>query len=245
MNTGIISVAFGIEYDKCAAHTFLYSRKFTDLPFFILTNIKEKDRHKTWKSVSNVTFMEFDKTQRENRKAKLRMNEFTPFDRTLYIDCDSVIQMRGVDNFGVLLDDSDMVFNWRIEFRPGQKIWNIYARCMKQFNVSKPISIYNGGIVAFKNNENVDKFFKTWYSMWEQFGKGREMPPLNCAIKKTGIKINKFPLLYFADNAKHENCLIQHNYNGTFCQTFGIPKWIDYKPFDGGNDDFRFERIPT
>ena len=109
----------------------------------------------------------------------------------------------------------------------------------------------NGGLVAFSLNNvghtmDVRCFFAKWLFMWEHFGRGREMPPLNCAIKKTGIKHGKFPLLYFADNARNDNGIIQHNYNGDFNKRFGIPPWKDYKPFDSGrSDDFRFEEVAT
>jgi hypothetical protein len=244
MNAGIYTVAYGMDYDRCAACALRYSRKFTDLPFFVATNLKQ--RCKAWNEVSGVSFKYFERSQNDNRYAKLNMDLITPFDYTLYFDADSVIQKNGVEVFIPILNEHDMVFNWRITFQPGQKIWNIYAKCMKQFDVIKPISIYNGGLIAFKKTKAVREFFDMWLKMWEQFGRGREMPPLNCAIKKSGINIWTFPLLYFADNARNDSVIIQHNYNDDFNKRFGIVPWSEYKPFDShGGDDFRFEKEPT
>jgi hypothetical protein len=240
---GILTVAYGADYDRCAAHAFLWGRKYTDLPIFIITNVTQ--RSPVWEKVGNVKFLYFPREQRDNRRPKLGMDLLTPFDKTLYIDADSVIQNPGVGIFEKLLDDHEMVFNWRITFQPGEKIWNIYARCMKQFGVTKPISICNGGIIAFRKGESTRILFNTWLKMWEEFGTGREMAPLNCAIKKTGIDYGSFPLLYFADAGRSDNSIIQHNYNGDFNKRFGIPPWKDYKPFDGDKTDFRFETIPT
>jgi len=244
MTTGIITVAYGADYDRCAAHAFLYGRQFTDLPIAVITNLKE--RCKTWDNVSNVQFLYFERDQKVNRRAKLQMDLISPFDKTLYIDADAVIQKPGIEIFADILDKHEMVFNWRITFNPGQPIWNIYARCMKRFGVTKPISIYNGGLIAFRKSPAVRNFFQQWIMMWECFGNGREMPPLNCAIKSTGIDHGKFPLLYFADSARNDQALIQHNYNGDFNQRFGIPAWESFKPFDSNaKDDFRTERNPT
>ena len=247
MSIGIITVAFGDHYDRLAAHAFLYSRKFTDLPVFVLTNIPKEKRHKTWDHIPGVQFMEFNKPQSKNRKAKLHIVNFTPFEKTLYMDCDSVVQNKGVELFADLLNDKDMVFNPRITFEPGQKIANIYARCMKQFGVSKPISIHNGGLFAFKKNETTLAFFKQWFDMWSQFGAGREMPPLNCAIKKSGMDFNKFPQNYFADNHYNPDAIVQHSWHReSFAKQFSVPVWEEYKPFDKGQeDDFRLERNPT
>jgi len=187
----------------------------------------------------------FDRSKSESRRAKLQTGLLTPFDHTLYIDADSVVQHPGVEVFSDCLENHDMEFNWPITFKPGEKIWNIYARCMKKFGVMKPISIYNGGIIAFKKNPKVRGFFETWLRYWEVFGCGREMPPLNCAIKSTGINHSYFPLLFFADNSRNDACVIQHNYNGDFNKRFGIAPWKEFKPFDGNKDDFRFERIPA
>lgn len=240
MTAGIVVVAFGNDYAAMAAQALKFSRKNTDLPFHVLTNVNN------FKAGGNTTVRVFEKSQRENRKAKLRANEFSPFDLTLLMDCDSVIQRKGCELFIDLLDGYDTVFNNRITFIPGQPIWNIYRRTMDKFGVKKPITISSGGLFAFRKNDAVDGFFKTWYQMWEQTGCGREMPALNCAIKKTELKSNKFPKGYFVDNAFSKDAIIQHCWNQPqFCTYYGFANWKPFKPFDkGGNDDFRFERNP-
>jgi len=246
MSSGFFIVAYGKEYDKCAAYAWAFSRRFTGLPLCVVTNLKPEERCSKWKDVKNVEFKYFQKEQKENRRPKLGMDLLTPYDKTLYMDADCVIQKPGVEVFERLLDENDAIFNWRITFNPGEKIWNIYARCMKQFGIEKPISIYNGGLIAFKKMPAVRELFTMWQEFWVSAGRGREMAPLNCAIKKTGIQIGTFPLLYFADAGRNDNVIIQHNYNNNFCERFGIPKWTEYKPFDNGRaDDFRFEKVAT
>jgi hypothetical protein len=247
MTAGIYTVAYGEDYDRCAACAFRYGRKHTDLPIAVATNLRAGERCKAWAEVPNVTFMYFaNRNQGDNRRAKLQMDLISPFERTLYIDADSVIQNAGVERFAPLLDDNEMVFNWRITFGTGDRIWNIYARCMAMFGVKKPISIYNGGIIAFRKTPAVREFFRVWMSHWETFGCGREMPPLNCTIKEFEgkLKYTTFPLLFFADAQTHTDTVIQHNYSRDFNQKFGIVPWTPYKPFDGNKNDFHLERTP-
>lgn len=244
MTAGIYTVAYGTDYDRCAACALYYSRKHTSLPFAVATNLLPEARCKRWADVANVTFVYHERSQGQNRRAKLNMDLLSPFDLTLYIDADSVIQGPGADTFVSLLEATDMAFNWRITFRPGDRIWNLYARTMAQFGVTKPIGIYNGGIIAFKKTPAVRALFAEWLRMWEATGCGREMPALNCAIKKTGIEHSTFPLLFFADAQHHPRAVIQHNFGGQFGAMFGIPRWVDHKPFDGRADDFRLEKSP-
>ena len=73
---GILTVAFGEKYDKLAAATMRYSRRFTQLPICILTNIKPEDRNKLWETVDNVKFETFPWSQDHNRSIKTQMNIF-------------------------------------------------------------------------------------------------------------------------------------------------------------------------
>ena len=243
MKTGIVVVAFGHDYERLALQALTYSRKFTDLPFHVMLGGNDGSR---FDAIKEVSYTCFNRNQNENRKVKLRLDEVTPFDLTLYMDCDSVIQRPGVEQFINLLDGVEMVFNPRITFNPGQPIWNIYARCMKQFGIGKPISIHNGGIFAFRKTPVTGEFFKEWYRMWIEFGSGREMPPLNCAIKKTGIAFNAFQPGFFADSFMTDDVVVQHCWHiSSFSEKFGITPWTENKPFDKGkHDDFRYEVYP-
>ena len=94
MLRGILYTVFGAEYEKLAVKTIKYSRQYTDLPICVITNIL--DRSKEWGEINDITFVESKYPQVKNRMAKTKMIDLTPFDETLYLYCDSVIQMHGI-----------------------------------------------------------------------------------------------------------------------------------------------------
>lgn len=242
MKTGIFIVSYGKEYDRCASYTMFYSRKNTDLPIYVYTNLDENERSEKWKEVENVQFEYKKDSVDNNRIPKLSMPELTPFEYTIHVDVDSIIQNKGIEIFPELLKDNDLALRRSDIVEPGRKIVRIYSRCMKQFGVKKPIAIHNGGIIAFKKTDKIKEFFKLWYKIWNEFGHGREMPPLNCAVKLSGIGVSLFPKDFFSD-IKNPDAIVQHNYgHEVWVKEQGIPWWNSHHPFDKkGNDDFNQE----
>ena len=125
MNKGILYVAFGSDYLLLTLAVIKYSRQYTSLPICVLTNIKE--RGEEWNKIENVSFVNFDLEQVDNRVVKTQMIDHTPFDKTLYLDCDSVIQNYGIENVFDLLD-KDLVLNLCIYWHKKSKIVNIYKK---------------------------------------------------------------------------------------------------------------------
>ena len=236
MKRGLLYVVFGEQYDKLAAHAIAHSRQFTDLPICVLTNIK--DRCEKWDEVNGVQFYHFPFPQKDNRLVKTRMIAFTPFDETLYLDCDSVIQSPGIEQAFDMLDGHDMVLNLYTDWEVGDKVLRLYRKAMRLSETTLPLRLYNGAFICFRSNEAVSDFFIKWANYWVLTGKGREMPALACAVKNSGIKVNVLPRDYFEPSARNERCVVQHNYNSCegkhFHQEFGLPLIREYKPFDGG-----------
>ena len=248
MNRGILLIAFGYEYDHLAAHTVRYSRRFTDLPIHVLTNIK--DRNKLWDEIKYVTFTQFDLHQSRNRAVKTRMADYTPFEETLYLDCDSVIQKPGIEDVFDLLGNKDMALNLFIYWHKTNKVLKIYKRAMKATGTVLPLSIYNGGFICFKKNDEVIDFFRVWHKFWIMTGRGREMPALACAVNQSCLKVAEVNTSYhgfFEPDVYNPNCIVQHNYNSNqgkhFFEEFDLPKIKQFKPFDrdGSQSDWSWE----
>jgi len=55
VNSGILIVAYGQDYDRCAAGACAYTRLYTDLPIHVITNLRS--RCDKWKEVPGVAFM--------------------------------------------------------------------------------------------------------------------------------------------------------------------------------------------
>src|SRR6056297_3084961 len=96
-NNGLLYVVFGEKCDCLASHCIAYSRQYTDLPIQVLTNIKKDKRHRKWDDINNIHFTYFDLPDSENRQIKTTSYEYTKFDKTLYLDADSIIQKHGVE----------------------------------------------------------------------------------------------------------------------------------------------------
>lgn len=250
MTRGILTIAFGKEYDELAANTMKYSRQFTDLPICVLTNIIYEERCKLWHDVNGVTFVHFYAKQENNRIYKLAMTEWSLFDETLYIDCDSVIQKKGVESVFDFMNEKDdlLVLDLYMYWSKGSKVLNIAKKAMKVANVKLPFSVYCGGFICWKASDVVDELFSTWFDIWNQTGMGREMFELSCAIAITPIRKRLRETFqerhgFFAPMNRNPDCIIQHVYIANkgrkdFWSEFNIPKLKKQcKPFDGKNKD--------
>jgi len=223
VKNGVLYVVFGEDYDKVASVCAGHSRKNTKLPFHILA---DHDKTHRWKGISDVTWKNLNLPQKENRRAKLRAPWHTPFDRTLYLDCDAIIQNPGIDLIFEMLRNNDVVFFRCYRWEKGDKILRIYKRAMKMFKCSMPIDIWQGGIVGFNRNVRVSAFYSAWAEYWHKFGRQREMPCLACAAQKVPMKAGVLPPRFFAyESGMNPKSVVQHHVGGSFMKKFGVPKW--------------------
>jgi hypothetical protein len=186
MNRGIVYIAFGEEYDRLAAHTVAYSRQFISCPITVLSNVKTRD--KKWTEIPDINFIDLDIPTEQNRRVKIELYKYTPYDETIYLDVDSVVTKPGIEKMFDGLKENDIVFQQHTFWKSGKRYYKIYAETMKQFGVSLPLCVCLGGFWAFKNTEGTKSFFKQWILNWIETGKGRDMPSMACAIKQSGIK---------------------------------------------------------
>ena len=242
--TGILYIVFGEDHDKMAAHCVAYSRKFTNLPIQVLTNLKERDVK--WSEVDNIEFTYFDLPTSENRAIKTTANLYSKFDNTIMLDCDSIVQHSVFDSLmSYYLERADLVLNlydvYPLEVNGKKRFQKIYLRAYNQFNCSGNLNVYNGAIILFKKGALNDSFFETWHKMWEEFGKHKEMPVLACAVQKYKGKVDSLPHGVFAPDSLIPNAVIQHNPNKIeFWNKIGI-KPFELKVTSSPNvDDYSF-----
>jgi len=242
MSRGLLYIVFGKKCDEMASHTVAYSRQFTDLPICIVTNIK--NRNEKWKEISNVSFVKINDKLENNRDYKTQMNKYTPFDETIYIDCDSVIQRKGIEDiFDTASAETDLILNCYLKWEVGDKVIRLYKKAMIIAGVNLPLNIYNGAFIYFKKNIRVDNFFSTWNQLWKSTGGGREMPALSCSIKKSDINTGVLKKGVFSPDVFIEDSVVQHNYGPDFFDKYSIPKIRLFKNFDGDVTDWNWVEL--
>jgi len=231
MISGIIYVAFGEQYENLAAHTIAYSRQYTNIPITVIVN--NTNRCEKWKTVKHINFIELPWSQELNRQAKTSINIFTPYDKTLYLDCDAVIQKKGVEKVFDYISNNGILLNVYGRWTNDKQLPSLYKRAFKIADISLPINIYYGAICGFCKNENTKAFFQLWNKYWIQNGAGREMPSLACAVKNSKISVvemgNKEQIFSWVIN---KNAIIQHEYGSYVRKMVGCPEFKAYKPFD-------------
>jgi hypothetical protein len=230
---GLIFIAFGPEYDKMAAHCLSYSRNYTDISITVITNLTENQRHEKWNSVKNIEFRYIDKSQDSNRKIKTSINVISPYEKTLYLDCDVIIQKEGIEQVFDLINDDSILLNLYGRWDANKKLAGVYRRTFVNNFVSLPANIYYGALVGFSKSNSINTFFETWHKCWVEGGSGRDMPALACAVKKTKIKVNEI-----SNKDKifswliRKDFIIQHEYGTYLRKLVGCADFKQYKPFD-------------
>ncbi len=242
MTKGIVYVVFGAEYEKLAIKTIAYSRQFTNLPICVLTNIK--NRKPEWNKISNLQFVVFDNVpDNYNRGIKTQMFKYTPFDETLYLDCDSVLQKTGIEKVFEFLTGNDLVLNLLLHWQLKDKVLRVYKNAMLKTKTVLPLKVYNGAFIAFHRSEAVSKFFNMWHNYWLT-NKGREMPFLACAVKQSNLNVFELDKTHcmFEPDIPNTDVIVQHNYNdykgNSFHNKFGLPRIVENKPFDKNPSDW-------
>jgi len=230
---GILYVAFGNEYDKMAAHCLAYSRRYTSIPMTVITNLNNDQRHVKWKEVDNIEFKIIPESQDLNRKVKTSLNLYTPYDKTLYLDCDTIIQKKGIEDVFNYINNNSVTLNIYGRWNSEKKICGLYKRALIKNNVSLPINVYYGALTGFGKSDKIDNFFNMWNKCWIDSGSGRDMPALACAVKKSGINVielsNKNRVFTWIIRPEFT---IQHEYGRHLRRLVGCSDFKQYKPFD-------------
>lgn len=233
-NCGVLYLALGSEFDKLTAATARHSRANTSLPFYVLTNLDEISAE--WKEVSNVRFKYIPIPSEKNRTLKVSLIDYTPFDRTLFMDSDAVIQRPGIENMFKLLDDKDIVCQYygyisedaeKIDF-----LNKTYAFLAGLLNENYPIHLFSEAGFLFNRNKSGKEFFERWRKYWRMMGCGRDMPGFSFAVKHyfsrvETLKCNKSRL---CTNVEDETFLIQHKGFKGFTKKFNLPEYEDWNP---------------
>jgi len=194
---GLIYVVFGLKYERLAARAISYSRTMTELPILVLTNIPSRKRSAEWSK--GIDFLDIGENSSKNRKVKTELVKYTPFDETLYLDCDSVLQNKGIERVFDRMVGQDVALRVYGDWPVNRKLMSYYSTTFKKCGAELPMRIYYGAFVGFRKTQSTDLFFDTWYKNHETAGIVREMPALAVTAKQLKGKV-AFREFMTADN---------------------------------------------
>lgn len=234
LNCGILYLAFGPEFDKLNAATAKYSRRFTNLPFCVLSNLKS--RSPAWNKVSNVFFKYLPMDSSDNRRVKVSLISYSPFDKTLFMDSDAVIQNPGIEKLFDYLEDYDIVCQLFGELDPCElahpTTLKTYGKLAGVLNESFPINLYSEAGFLFRRSGSSREFFCLWQKYWRLMGCGRDMPGFSFAVKHRNKIVKSFDRkeLRLCTNVEDDRFYIQHKGFDNFQNKFNLPEYIDWNP---------------
>lgn len=239
-NRGVLYLAFGKEFDKLTAASAKYSRQFTNLPICVLTNLKEQDRNIIWKEIPNVFFKYSEQASKNNRAIKVSLLSHTPFDETLFMDSDALIQNPGIEKLFDCLEDYDMAcqFYGILQNRDDSTIMEksfilkTYDKLLRLLREEYPIELFAEAALLFRKTDGAKSIFDKWQIYWKLMGSGRDMPAFCFAVKHSKGRVNIFGSngIKFCKNAEDENAFIQHKGFAGFEKKFGLPAYKDWSP---------------
>lgn len=237
VSRGILYLAFGPEFDKLTAASARYSRKFTDLPMCVLSNIDERSH--MWKEVDGVSFQFVSLPTNQNRQVKVSLIQHTPFDETLFMDSDAVIQRPGVglmfqhlhkhdllcQRFGTIEHPRDPAYE-------ADFIAKTYDKLASILGEQYPIELFGEAALLFRKTDAAREFFDLWERYWVQMGSGRDMPAFCFAVKHAKCRTKVFGPdgVRFCKNAEDPFAFIQHKGFPGFEKKFGLPEYKDWNP---------------
>jgi hypothetical protein len=167
---GCIYVAFGRAYLIQALNSVQSLRRISPgVPACIVTNTLREppEAFREWDRAAD-SWVFLDLPDNQNRLVKTDLLRYTPFQRTLYLDCDTEV-VGDVKTMARFLD------YWDVALRLREEGYSPTATKGRQTVLDGAASVFelphwNGGVVLFAANERVAEFFSLWNHYYQTGG---------------------------------------------------------------------------
>ncbi len=169
---GCIYVAYGYEYLMMATYSATTIKRHTpNLAITLVTNVPvQKILHGGSSLFEKIIYEDVE--QSSNRLSKLAINLHSPYEKTLYLDCDTEIEADISPMFG-LLDTYEFAAR---PFPDGT------PHMIEVFDgISAPelgLSMCNGGVFFVRKCHRTSEFFARWRENYHAMGFGTDQPSL-------------------------------------------------------------------
>lgn len=153
-------------------------------------------------SLSNISFQN---VLAQQQRAKVDYIDSSPYDRTLYLDCDTILKIDpeviidGLKYFDVLFTPD---FSRKRQY---------FSKRIPEYNdIALCVPEVNGGVFAFRNNDNTKELFQKWQHYFYKYFKqtnGYDQASLRISISLT--KNLKSMIIPYEYNTRPHNLLIK------------------------------------
>jgi hypothetical protein len=180
---GVIYVALGPAYAIMAMVSINSIRIYSDVPISIIIDKSTADIVKLPK-LDNVIII--DNCIEENRLIKSKIYDLSPYENTLYVDCDTIIKANIIDCF-------DYLEYFDIAVKQRQKAFPASGKgALKIFNGNKIVANqphWNSGVIAFKKNSKTKKMFNHWSYLQKNLNYEFDQPALAQAVIQSDLRV--------------------------------------------------------
>jgi len=174
---GVIYVAMGRPYLAMALNS-LRSLRSTNpaVPACILTNVlKEPPPAQAWLHDKLYQWRFMDIKSEQNRLIKTEIINYTPFDKTVFLDCDTIVLSK-IEGISLFLDYFDLCLWNRGDSIKSRK------RLLSEGVPACELPHWNGGVIGFRHNSRAAEFFRIWNERYRELGSARDQMSLVEAI---------------------------------------------------------------
>jgi len=176
---GVVYVAYG-EPAKAAAGRAIESLKahHPDMP---VTVIGER--------VQEARLLPFKSIDRLGRWAKINIDQLSPYDPTLYLDADTLVQADITAGFEIVEDGWDLAIV-ASKYQTAQWLWHVgnEERTATMHEMGGMCLQLGGGVFWFVKNERTARFFDLWREEWKRW-QGQDQAALIRALQRAPLKV--------------------------------------------------------
>ncbi len=197
MKEGFLYVAFGKRYLQEAEISARSLKRFTNLPICLITDEEGY-------SSEYVDIVLIEKGERDFVSKIIGMQR-TPFERTVFLDCDTFI-CSSIDKLFEILQMFDM--GMTIDTRTHSYGFLEHYNSSFELKFENVLPEYNTGIIVYNNNKVVKKLFADWLEVHYEMNIKADMPSFREAFIKNALNVRIGPIPF------------EYNYFGT--HSFGF-----------------------
>ena len=124
-----------------------------------------------------------DESTSRNRYVKTDVYLYSPFVKTLYLDCDTLV-LSDISQISFLLDYFDILL--RHIYRP---VLDANKRLFANTTRLGDTGAFNSGVLGFRKNEKVERFFTCWRERFAALGFRQDQPSLVEALYQSDVRL--------------------------------------------------------